>query len=216
MRITHLGHSCLLLEYDDARILVDPGVFSTDLDFVEDLDAVVVTHQHPDHVDVDRLPELLAANAGARLLVDPQTVELLAASGIAAEGLAVGDRVSFGPVTLTGVGGEHAIIHRDIPRVSNTGLLLTAEGAPTVFHPGDMIDTVPEGVDLLALPLAAPWCAFKETADFVRAVRPSVAVPIHDAIVSPAGRGIYLRQTSALAPAGTIIRDLAGAGPTDF
>jgi L-ascorbate metabolism protein UlaG (beta-lactamase superfamily) len=216
MRITHLGHSCLLLEYDDARILVDPGVFATDLDFVEDLDAVVVTHQHPDHVDVERLPDLLAASTGARLLVEPQTVELLAAAGIAAEAFAAGDTVAVGSVALSGVGGEHAVIHRDIPRVGNTGLLLRSEGAPSVFHPGDMIDTVPEGVDLLAVPLAAPWCAFKETADFVRAVRPSVAVPIHDAICSPAGRGIYLRQTSALAPAGTVVRDLAGAGPTDF
>ena len=216
MRITHLGHSCLLLEYDDARILVDPGVFATDLDFVEDLDAVLVTHQHPDHVDVERLPELLAASPKARLLVEPQTVQLLAASGISATAFAAGESTGIGSVALTGVGGEHAIIHRDIPRVGNTGLLLRAEGSPTVFHPGDMIDTVPDGVDLLAVPLAAPWCAFKETAEFVRAVRPTVAVPIHDAICSPAGRGIYLRQTAALAPTGTTVRDLAGAGPTDF
>ena len=216
MRITHLGHSCLLLEYDDARILVDPGVFSTDLDFVEDLDAIVVTHQHPDHVDVDRLPALLAASPGARLLVEPQTVELLAAAGITGTAFAAGDATAIGSVTISGVGGEHAVIHRDIPRVGNTGLVLQAEGSPTVFHPGDMIDTVPEGIDLLAVPLAAPWCAFKETAEFLRAVHPALAVPIHDAICSPPGRAIYLHQTSALAPAGTMVRDLAGAGPTDF
>jgi L-ascorbate metabolism protein UlaG (beta-lactamase superfamily) len=117
---------------------------------------------------------------------------------------------------MAGVGGLHAVIHREIPRIGNTGIVLTAEGSPTVFHPGDMIDTAPDGIDLLAVPLAAPWCAFKETAEFVRSVAPAIAVPIHDAIVSPAGRAIYLRQTAALAPAGTIVRDLAGAGPTDF
>jgi L-ascorbate metabolism protein UlaG (beta-lactamase superfamily) len=216
MRITHLGHSCLLLEYDAVRILVDPGNLSEDFDFVEDLDAILVTHQHPDHLDIDRLPGLLAGSPGVRLLAEPQAVEVLAAAGVTAEAFAAGDSASIGPVSLAGVGGTHAVIHRDIPLVGNTGLVLTCEGAPTVFHPGDMIDTVPDGIDLLAVPLAAPWCAFKETAEFVRAVQPGIAVPIHDAIVSPAGRAIYLRQTSALAPAGTMVRDLAGTGPTDF
>ncbi len=216
MRITDLGHSCLLLEYDDARVLVDPGTFSDDFEFVEDLDAVLVTHQHPDHVDVDRLPALLEASPKARLLVEPGTVEVLARAGITAEAFAAGAEASIGGVTVRGVGGEHAVIHRDIPRVGNTGLLFTAEGSPTVFHPGDMIDTTPEGVDVLAYPLTAPWCALKETVDFLRAMRAAVAVPIHDAIVSPAGRGLYLSQTTNLSPDGTQVRDLAGAGPTTF
>jgi L-ascorbate metabolism protein UlaG (beta-lactamase superfamily) len=216
MRISHLGHSCLLVEYDDTRILLDPGTLSDDFDFVEDVDAIVVTHQHPDHLDVDRLPTLLKANPDARRLVEPSSVGVLAAAGVTAEPFAAGESTALGSVTMAGVGGLHAVIHREIPRIGNTGIVLTAEGSPTVFHPGDMIDTAPDGIDLLAVPLAAPWCAFKETAEFVRSVVPAVAVPIHDAIVSPAGRAIYLRQTAALAPAGTILRDLAGAGPTDF
>ena len=216
MQITHLGHSCLLLEYDDARVLVDPGVFTSDLEFVEGLDAVFVTHQHPDHVDVERLPALLAASPGARLLVEPSTVAVLEAVGIAAEPFAAGERTSIGGVAIEGVGGQHAIIYREIPRVGNTGLVLRAEGAPTVFHTGDMIDTTPDGIDLVSYPLAAPWSAMKETIDFLRALRPSIAVPVHDAIASPAGRGLYLMQTTAFAPAGTTVRDLAGAGATTF
>jgi L-ascorbate metabolism protein UlaG (beta-lactamase superfamily) len=216
MRITHLGHSCLLLEYDDARVLIDPGTFSSDFDFVDGLDAVLVTHQHPDHVDVARLPGLLAASPGARLLVEPGTVEVLAAAGITAEAFGVGQIERFGGVSVEGVGGQHAIIHRDLPRVGNTGLVLRAEGSPTVFHPGDMIDTTPDGIDLLALPLTAPWSALKETIDFVRAVQPGTWIPIHDAIVSPPGRGLYLTQTTNLGPEGTTVRDLAGVGPAEF
>jgi L-ascorbate metabolism protein UlaG (beta-lactamase superfamily) len=216
MQITHLGHSCLLLEYDDARVLVDPGTFTPDLEFVEGLDAVLVTHQHPDHLDLTRLPGVLAASPGALVLGEPGAVEAMAGVGIAAAEFGPGDHAGFGSLTVEGVGGQHAIIHADIPRIGNTGLVLTAEGAPTVFHPGDMIDTAPEGIDLLALPLAAPWCAFKETVEFVRAVRPAQLVPIHDAVVSAVGRGLYLTQTTNLSPEGTAIRDLAGAGPTTF
>jgi L-ascorbate metabolism protein UlaG (beta-lactamase superfamily) len=219
MQITHLGHSCLLLEYDGARVLVDPGVFSSDFDFVEGLDAVLVTHQHPDHLDVERLPGLLAASPGVRLLVEPGAVEVLAGAGVTAEPFAAGEQVTIGGaggVVVEGVGGQHAEIYREIPRIGNTGLVLRAEGAPTVFHPGDMIDTTPEGIDLLAVPITAPWSALKETIDFVRAVRPSIAVPIHDAIVSPPGRGLYLMQTTNFAPDGMAMRDLAGAGPTTF
>lgn len=216
MRITHLGHSCLLLEYDDVRLLVDPGNLSADLEFVEDVDAILVTHQHPDHLDLERLPALAKANPDARLLAEPAAVETMAEAGVTGEPFAAGGATVIGSVAVSGVGGQHAVVHRDIPRIGNTGLVLTAEGAPTVFHPGDMIDTVPDGVDLLAVPLSAPWCAFKETVEFVRAVAPAVAVPIHDAIVSPPGRAIYLRQTTALAPERTTVRDLAGAGPTTF
>jgi L-ascorbate metabolism protein UlaG (beta-lactamase superfamily) len=216
MQITHLGHSCLLLEYDGARLLVDPGVFSSDLEFVEGVDAVLVTHQHPDHVDTERLPALLAASPGARLLVEPGTVEVLAGAGITAEPFAAGDRVTIGDVEVEGVGGDHAVIYREIPRVGNTGLVLRQEGAPTVFHTGDMIDTTPEGIDLVTFPLSAPWCALKETIEFLRALSPSIAVPVHEAVASPAGRGIYLTQTTSFAPDGMSMRDIAGAGPTPF
>src|SRR5689334_19947363 len=71
MRITHLGHACLLVESDDVRVLVDPGTFSRGFEQLTDLDAIVVTHQHPDHVDVERLPQLLEANDAALLLAEP-------------------------------------------------------------------------------------------------------------------------------------------------
>jgi hypothetical protein len=105
-----------------------------------------------------------------------------------------------GGVTVTGVGGRHAVIHEDIPRIGNVGLLVAADGEPTLFHPGDMIDTAPDGVDVLAVPLNAPWCAAKETATFLRAVGAPAALPIHDALLSPAGRATYLRVLGGLLP----------------
>ena len=73
MEVTHFGHSCVLLDTGAARLLIDPGNFSTDFENVTGLDAVLVTHQHPDHLDLERLPALLRANPDARLIVDSGT-----------------------------------------------------------------------------------------------------------------------------------------------
>ena len=73
MEVTHFGHSCVLLDTGAARLLIDPGNFSADFEDVTGLDAVLVTHQHPDHLDLERLPALLRANPDARLIVDSGT-----------------------------------------------------------------------------------------------------------------------------------------------
>ena len=153
MRITHLGHASLLVEIADTRILLDPGVWSPGAADQRDVAAVLVTHQHPDHLDQDRLPALLAANPSAQVLTDPDTAKLLQDKGIDARAVVAGDVVEVGAVTVTGVGELHALIHEDLPRIHNTGMLLRAEGEPTFFHPGDALDAEPGPVDVLAFPL---------------------------------------------------------------
>ncbi len=106
------------------------------------------------------------------------------------------------------------MIHEDIDRIGNVGVLLRADGEPTVFHPGDAYEYTPTGVDVLAVPVSAPWAALKETVAFVRGVRPGAVVPIHDALLSAAGRALYVRQLGALG--GAEVRDLAGAGSAEM
>ena len=213
MLITHVGHSCLLLETEGARVLVDPGVFSHGFEELTGLDAVLVTHAHLDHYDAARLPVLLEANDGARLIAEPETAAELARTGLEVTALHPGESATIGGLTVTASGGVHALIHDDIPRTGNIGLTFSAEGEPTVFHPGDSYETAPAGVDVLALPLMAPWAALRDTVDFLRAVHPAVAFPIHDMLLAPCGRPVYLGNLGALAAEGTEIRDLAGAGP---
>jgi L-ascorbate metabolism protein UlaG (beta-lactamase superfamily) len=214
MFITHIGHACLLLETGGARVLVDPGAFTHGFEELTDLDAVLITHAHLDHYDAERLPVLLEANEGARLVAEPEVSAELKRTGLDVTPLHPGESLTVGEVTVTAAGGVHALIHTDLPRIGNVGLLFTAEGEPTFFHPGDSYEAVPAGVDVLGVPLAAPWTALQQTVDFVRAVAPRVAVPIHDGTLSGPGRAIYLRNLGALAPEGTQVRDLAGAGVT--
>ncbi|MEO7422684.1 MAG: MBL fold metallo-hydrolase [Ornithinibacter sp.] len=215
MRITHLGHACLLVEMADTRLLIDPGTLATDLAPASGLDAILVTHQHADHLDPARLPGLVSANPGALVLTDPQSVAVLRDLGVRARAHD-GTAVVVGGVSITPVGEIHALIHEDIARIANVGVRLQAEGEPTLFHPGDALDAEPGDVDVLAFPLQAPWQRSRDMTAFLRRVAAPQAVPIHDGLLTPSGRGLYLTQAATLGHPGTAIRDLAGAGPVEF
>lgn len=215
MRITHLGHACLLIEMADTRVLIDPGTFADDLGAVRDLDAVLVTHRHPDHLDPQRLPDLLRANPDAQLLCDPDSVGAFADLGIEARSHD-GSPARVGAVTVTPFGEQHALIHDDIPRITNVGVRLGAEGEPSFFHPGDALDAEPGAVDVLAFPLQAPWQRSRDMTAFLRRIGAPHAVPVHDGLLQRRGRELYLGQAAQLGSASTRIHDLAGAGPTEF
>lgn len=220
MRIQHLAHSCLLVETAGQRILADPGTYSPRAAEVTELDAVLVTHQHPDHVDPEVLATILAANPEAIVIAEPEAADAVADVVEAAPGaravavLAAGEAIERGDVRIAAVGGRHAIIHPDIPRVGNVGFVISAPGEPTLGITGDSLEPVVEfhGIDVLAFAVVAPWSKMRETIDFLREVRPRLALPVHDAIVSPQGRPIFINQCTNLAPEGTEVRDWPSDG----
>lgn len=207
MLITRFGHAAILVEVAGRRILLDPGSYTSDDAFdLTGLDAIAVTHQHADHVDVDRIGRLVAANPDATLLVEPETLPKLQAVAGAWTAAPAGTSTALGDATLAAVGGRHAVIHRDIPAVGNVGFVVSAPGEPTLFHPGDSYETAPDRVDVLAVPISAPWAKLGETIEFVRRVAPRTAFPIHDAGLSERGYPGFWRNLEQLGRAGQAVR----------
>lgn len=238
MQIRHLVHSCLLVETAGRRLLVDPGGFSAEAvralgpAILATVDAVLITHQHPDHVDRGLLAEVLALAPEAEVIAEPETAAQLIEPGGDAPAVPTEQVLPLPagqlhelpahaggpPVRIRAVGGRHAVIHPDIPRVGNCGLVISTEDGPSLGVTGDSLDPLEEfhGIDALAFAVVAPWSKMAETIDFLRAVGPRLALPIHDAVASPAGRAIYLRQSTALAPEGTEVLDWAADGAVEI
>ena len=193
MQVTKYAHSCLRLEHDGAVLVVDPGVFS-DPAALDGADAVLITHEHPDHVDVGALTRALER----RPVPVHGPASLAGVLGDAAEALVTvepGQSFTVAGVPVRAYGGQHAVIHPDIPVIPNIGYLF----ADVLYHPGDAL-FVPDDVqvDTLFAPIHAPWSKFSEVVDFIRAVAPRRAYALHDGLLNDNGLGVLDRQYTAL------------------
>jgi L-ascorbate metabolism protein UlaG (beta-lactamase superfamily) len=180
MRITKYAHACLLVEEGGARLLLDPGMFSAAADGLGDLDAVLLTHQHADHLDLDRVAALAARNPDAVLVADRASAERLGARGLRARAVADGDELDLGGVTVRVAGAWHAVIHPDLPPVPNVGYLVGGR----LFHPGDAFTDPPAAAEVLAVPVGAPWLKLQEAVDYVRRAAPRAVVPVHERVLA--------------------------------
>jgi L-ascorbate metabolism protein UlaG (beta-lactamase superfamily) len=179
MRLLKFTHACVRLEDGDRRLLIDPGIW-TEPEAYADVTDVLVTHEHDDHVDIDRISSLLTSRE-LRVFAPPAVRDLVTDPIVAAaiSPVSPGDSFTAGGFEVTAVGGAHADIYEGLPGCANVGFVV--EG---VYHPGDSFFVPERPVTALLVPVAAPWFKLSEALDFVRGVKPAAAFPIHDRMLS--------------------------------
>lgn len=190
------GHSCVSIEDDACTVVLDPGVWSTTAEPLGRATAVLVTHDHVDHLDTAAVLVALDASPALRVWGPSSVVTALLAAGAPQDRLhtvAAGESFDAGGVAVRALGGAHAVVHADLPAAANLGYVLAG-----VYHPGDSVVRPGEPVEVLLAPVAGPWLRLADAVDLVREAHPEVVVPIHDAVLSDVGTGLVDRVLGGL------------------
>lgn len=193
MEITKFNHSCIRVQSGKRALLIDPGEFSPVSEALEGVDAILVTHEHPDHLDPAPVLTALAANTELVLYAPPVLAESLRGAAQEAgvpeseariHGVGPGTSFEAAGLEVSTHGGFHALIHHALPTVANIGYFIGGK----LYHPGDSYQ-VPEGIEVttLLIPAHAPWATIGETIEFLSMVGAPQNFPIHDGLLNERG-----------------------------
>jgi L-ascorbate metabolism protein UlaG (beta-lactamase superfamily) len=188
MQLTKLGHACVRVRKDDRTLVIDPGGLTPEDDAITGAEAVLITHEHFDHLEADRLRRALAGDPRLTVYTCRAVAEILGDAGDRIRTVGDGDSLTIAGFDVGVVGQKHEIVHPDVPPVDNVGFILDGE----VFHPGDAF-TVLEAPTLL-VPGQAPWMKAPEMIHYLRAVAPRRAYAVHDGLLNDAGLGLLVNQ----------------------
>lgn len=184
MKIQKFLHSCLLIEHDGARVLFDPGAFS----FIEKLvkpedfkniDAIFITHGHADHVDIPNLKIILKNNPTASIYGNGDVVEQLKKEGVTVLIFEDGEKRIKG-LPIWAMLAQHGTVLSPVPK--NTAYIVDGK----LLITGDSFDEELEklkGIEMLMLPITAPWLRSVDAAAFATAVGARTVIPVHDGYV---------------------------------
>ena len=249
MKITKIGHCCLLIGVEGKRILTDPGsftstsqnaswvypeyecdikeassegdspartnarfhprnapclqagdsgvdVFTIDELITDNIDIVLITHEHADHVHIESLQRVIDVNPEVVIFTNSGVGKLLTDAGISyqiLEGNA--DTQCFG-IHIEAHDAKHEEMYKEMGQVQNTGYFI----ADTLFYPGDSYALPQKEVKVLAFPIGGPWCRIKDAIEYVLTIKPQKAFPVHDGIERIDRVGILHRIPSSLFP----------------
>lgn len=178
MKFTHYGHSTIALHAPEGNIVIDPGPFS-DLSCLDTAGAILLTHAHADHLDVDAVTK--AADQGIPVWGTAEVTETLGTGTT----IHSGETIEVLGQSIDVVGGLHEEIHPDLPRPENLGFFTAG-----LLHPGDEYIEVDGEVKVLLLAISGPWMKNADAAEYAKRVGATKTVPVHDALLSEVGKKV--------------------------
>jgi len=190
MKITKFDHALLSIEDDTKMVVIDPGSYSNALPGFKNVVAICLTHIHEDHSYRPHVEKIVLENPDAQIFGPAEVAQKL--SGLPVQVVYHGDHFEVSGFELDFSGDLHEQIHRSIPLIQNTGVMVNR----TLYYPGDSY-TIPENkVKVLACPTSAPWIKIADVMDFIAAVKPETLFPTHNALLSDNGHELYNHRIS--------------------
>jgi L-ascorbate metabolism protein UlaG (beta-lactamase superfamily) len=203
MKIKKIGHCCLVVEVEVLgaegaqhikKIMTDPGGWTIKQIDERNIDLILITHEHGDHLHVESLKKVLENNPGSKVVTNTAVKNILVKENIWQDNgnfmvlengsLEESLGAEFESIKKLGIGlfaktCPHADIYDDIVPVQNTGYMVNDK----LFYPGDAYLFIEKPVEILALPVAGPWAKIREVIEYAKKVKPKVAFPVHDGLI---------------------------------
>lgn len=191
MKVTKFGHCCLLIEENGSRILIDPGIYSEKQNELNNIDIILITHEHSDHFHIELLKKIVSNNPKAKIITNTAVGKFLQTNNFKHKVLEDGNILTEQGVTFEALGQKHATIYQDLGIVQNTGYFINNR----LFYPGDSLTIPNKKVKILALPVAGPWIKVSEAIDYALKIKPNICFPVHDGILVNFGMAHTAPQT---------------------
>lgn len=195
MEIAKFQHACFTVKTGSSTLVVDPGEYTKDIIVPRDVAAVIITHEHADHCSYELTKRILKKSPKATIIGHPQTIAQF--SNFQTTPVQPGDQLEIAGVNLRFFGGNHAPITSTVQTPPNIGVLINN----SLYYAGDSFTNPGVPVDILALPVSAPWLRIDESIRFLNEINPQLAFPTHDAILSREGKELVDRLVSGDTPA---------------
>ncbi|NDH65220.1 MAG: MBL fold metallo-hydrolase [Microbacteriaceae bacterium] len=196
MKIIKRGHACLELVKGNERLIIDPGFYTEPMVELHNVVGIVITHMHDDHCYEEQLDRIASTNPTVSIFGTDEVRSRLDGRNVTA--VHHGDWHKVGNFELEFFGDMHQEIHRTMPLIQNTGVMVDDR----LYYPGDSYTQPDRPVEMLACPTSAPWLKIGDVIDFVAAVKPRKSFATHNALLSEFGHALNNGRVKMVTEAG--------------
>lgn len=185
MKITRHFHACVQYTQGETTIVVDPGSFEAP-DNLSSVDAILITHIHPDHVDAIAVDTARSKNPDLPIYGPAELADHISSDYTV---VADGDTFTVGEITVEAYETPHGKITNSTPLPENLGYIFNG----TVFQTGDSFPGISDrltDVDTVLIPISAPWLKMLDVDNYLAESKPRRFIGIHDGIDNNNGLGL--------------------------